>query len=129
MANGGSTIELTGGKLLVELTQKKIEEILPIGEIENVSEGIISIAKWAVPHWDWAESVKIGAVQVNRPTVEFIIGRLVELFPNNKQEVMNMWLNYGLSVNTDIPNWSCLIDFCRIYYKEDLVYLWKEKEI
>jgi hypothetical protein len=91
--------------------------ILAKGEVDNASHGIILLNQWAVPHFDWATTIKIGAVKVSKTTAEYLIGRLKELLPDEKQEVMMIWLNYGWSVQDGMPDWKCRIDFSKIVYE------------
>lgn len=105
------------GKLIVELDQAKIMQILPIEEVNDASHGVLLLNQWAVPHWDWVKSVGVGAVQVSRKTAEYIIGRLKDVLPGQQQAVMMLWLNYGWSVNDQLPNWRCQINFNKVRYE------------
>ncbi len=107
------------GKLIVELDQAKIMQILPMDEVINTSEGVTFLNQWAVPHWDWVKSVQVGAVQVSKETAEYIIGRLKDVLPGQRQAVMMLWLNYGWSINESLPNWRCQINFNKIRYNEE----------
>ncbi len=91
--------------------------ILAEGEVDNASHGIILLNQWAIPHFDWAIIVRIGAVKVSKTTSEYLIGRLKELLPDQTREVMMLWLNYGWSIKEDMPDWQCWIDFSKIDYK------------
>ena len=107
------------GTITIKMDKETLENvILPIGEVNNITEGIVNLNKWAIPHWDWVDSVPVGSVKVNINTVGHILDRLKELFPDQKQEVMMIWLNYGWSVQSDLKDWMCRIDFSKIEYQE-----------
>jgi hypothetical protein len=105
--------------MIVEISVRKIDEIIAKGEIVDCSHGLLILNQWAIPHWDWVDSVKIGAVQVSRITAEYIIGRLKKVLSEQQQEVMMLWLNYGWSINEDLADWRCEINFDKVEYKED----------
>ena len=52
------------GKLIIGLNEKQIKEILPENELNDVSQAISELMIWAIPHWEWVRSVKVGAVNV-----------------------------------------------------------------
>ncbi len=108
------------GTLKIKMDKDILNNILPKNEIDNVAHGIISLNQWAIPHWDWVDFAQIGSVQINTITASHILDRLKELFPDNKQDVIMVWLNYGWQIKADLQEWECRIDFKKINYKEDI---------
>lgn len=106
------------GKLTIGMNKKEIDGILVEGEIMDPSHGILELNKWALPHWDWLVTAKIGSVKVNQKTAEYLINRLKEVLPGQEQHVMMVWLNYGWSIDEKLPDWKCILDFSKLEYKE-----------
>lgn len=107
------------GKLIGKLTEHDIDSILAIGEVSDVSEGVLMLHKWAIPHWDWVDSTWPGSVKASLKTIEYIIGRLNKVcIKNGKAEIAMCWLDFGFSVDSSLDDWNVIIDFSKIRYKE-----------
>jgi hypothetical protein len=103
--------------IFIGLPEHEIEEY--IFEAENAEDGILVLFKRVIPHWDWLESMKLGVVQISGRTAEVIIGTLQKTFPNEKQKIIMLWMNYGFSVNPDIEDFKVRLDFDKLLYKEE----------
>ena len=106
-------------KIVVSLDKNKIDSILPEKEIESIANGILELNSWAIPHWYWCNFVRPGAVKVNKETAEYILERLKKILPGQEQSVTIGWYNYGWSVQENLGDWRCQIDFGKIKYYED----------
>ena len=105
------------GCLNVKFDQKKLEEVLPKDEVDNIAHAIIKLNEWAIPHWEWVNTAYIGSVQVNVSTVGFILDHLRKLFPENTHDVIMAWTNYGWQVNDDLRDWELRLNFNKVDYK------------
>ncbi len=105
---------------IIPLLTKTIidNHILVKSEIENSAHGILSLNKWAIPHWDCAKQTKIGSIKISKTTAEYIINRLIKICPEENQKIQLIWLNYGWSIDNTIPEWSYKINFTKIEYIE-----------
>ncbi|MCP4369930.1 MAG: hypothetical protein GY797_17715 [Deltaproteobacteria bacterium] len=101
------------------MDKEQIDKILVKGEIENPGHGISSLFEWAVPHWEWVENAGIGSVKVSKETAHYIIDRLQKVLPDQKAEVAMSWVNWGWSVNYDLPDWRVRVNFSKLHYKEE----------
>lgn len=106
------------GKLTIGINKNEINGILAEGEITDPEQGILALNRWAIPHWDWLVTARIGSIKINLKTGEYLINRLKEILPEQKQQVLLTWLNYGWSVDEKLADWKCILDFSKLEYKE-----------
>lgn len=105
------------GVLKIKITDEIIQnEILPKDEFENQAQAITAIFKWAVPHWDWARNLKIGAIKMHPDMASKFIGRIDALFPTKKMETAMQWVNFGPSARDRIEMYVLEINFSLIDY-------------
>jgi len=107
------------GKLKVKLDEKKIEEILPFAKYEKPSDCIILINKWAIPHWNEVKSISYNSITINKTTTEAIINRMKLINNDNNKNIRMSWLIYGWSLNENLGDWKCEINFYKINYKDE----------
>lgn len=102
--------------MIIPLSEQEIEDT--IMEQDSVASSLASLYRTVVPHYDWANRIKIGSVTVNETTSEKIIGTLVKKFPKKKNTILLFWVNQGFSVRKYLKNWSVEINMDLIDYKE-----------
>lgn len=106
------------GTLTGKLNSSTIDSILVPGELTSPEEYLDALNAWAIPHWDWVELMKIGAVKISQKTAEYIIDKFINAVPKDlKQSAMMIWVNYGWSIR-NMKDWMIVIDFRKIEYKK-----------
>jgi len=99
----------------IGISEQDIKDI--ISDEITTTDAMLAIYKWAVPHWEWVERIKIGAVQISIKTGEYIIDEIAAIDPKNKAKFLLLWMNQGPSIGEDMSDWRIQINMDKIDYK------------
>lgn len=101
-------------KITIDLTQKMIDDAMK--GCDDPQDFTTNLFKIAIPHFDYAERIKIGAVSVSGTTAQYIVKLMCKIKPGSGM----LWVNYGFSTKfKGIDDWKAVIDMKKITYPQE----------